>query len=106
LARRWICRRIDRFHRVCTSFFGKWVERNQTDHPLSSRFFNAFWIVSSVNKRYSTPLFGEPILTGLWYEHPLPIVGMVGSALFFDTGVYLVVIGITLTIMFTITESI
>jgi len=50
--------------------------------------------------------FGEPILTGLWYEQPLPIVGMVGSALFFDAGVYLVVIGITLTIMFTITESI
>jgi multicomponent Na+:H+ antiporter subunit B len=51
-------------------------------------------------------LFGEPILTGLWYDQPLPIVGMVGTALFFDTGVYLVVIGVTLTIMFTITESI
>ncbi|HLW19750.1 MAG TPA: Na+/H+ antiporter subunit B [Cyclobacteriaceae bacterium] len=50
--------------------------------------------------------FGEPILTGLWYDQPLPIVGMVGSALFFDTGVYLVVMGVTLTIMFTITESI
>jgi multicomponent Na+:H+ antiporter subunit B len=31
---------------------------------------------------------------------------MVGSALFFDIGVYLVVIGATLTIMFSITESV
>lgn len=53
------------------------------------------------------PLFtGQAILTGLWYEQPLPIVGMVGTALFFDTGVYLVVVGVTLTIIFTITDSI
>jgi len=51
-------------------------------------------------------IYGQSILTGLWYEQPLPIVGMVGSALFFDAGVYLVVMGVTLTIMFTITESI
>ncbi len=50
--------------------------------------------------------FGQPILTGLWYDQPLPIVGMVGTALFFDTGVYLVVVGVTLTIIFTITDSI
>jgi len=51
-------------------------------------------------------VYDQSILTGLWYEQPLPIVGMVGSALFFDAGVYLVVMGVTLTIMFTITESI
>ncbi len=52
------------------------------------------------------PLFtAEPILTGLWFEQPIPIVGMVGSALFFDAGVYFVVVGVTLTIIFTITES-
>ena len=50
--------------------------------------------------------FQQSILTGLWFDQPFPIIGMVGSALFFDTGVYLVVIGVTLTIMFTITESI
>jgi len=50
--------------------------------------------------------FGEPMLSGLWFDQPFPIIGMVGSALFFDIGVYLVVIGVTLTIMFTITEGI
>ena len=52
------------------------------------------------------PLFYEiPFMTGLWIEDLLPVIGKVGSALFFDTGVYLVVIGVTLTIIFTISEG-
>lgn len=49
--------------------------------------------------------FGKPILTGLWIKEPLPILGNVGTALFFDIGVYLVVIGVTLNILFTISDS-
>ena len=44
-------------------------------------------------------------MTGLWFPEPFPVIGNVGSALFFDIGVYLVVIGVTLTIIFTISES-
>lgn len=44
-------------------------------------------------------------MTGLWMENAVPVIGKVGSALFFDTGVYLVVIGVTLTIIFTISEG-
>ncbi len=52
------------------------------------------------------PLFSElPFMTGLWFADPIPVVGMIGSALFFDLGVYLVVLGVTLTIIFTISES-
>lgn len=51
-------------------------------------------------------LAGKPLMTGLWYPHHLPIVGNLGSALFFDIGVYLVVLGVTLTIIFTISESV
>src|SRR5690606_12926761 len=51
------------------------------------------------------PMFGgQPVMTGLWLEEPLPVIGMVGSALFFDLGVYLVVIGVVLTILFTISQ--
>jgi multicomponent Na+:H+ antiporter subunit B len=46
-----------------------------------------------------------PFLTGLWFPEPLSVIGMVGSALFFDIGVYIVVVGVTLTIIFTISES-
>ena len=47
-------------------------------------------------------LFGLPVMTGLWFNEPIPVIGMIGSALFFDLGVYLVVIGVVLTILFTI----
>ncbi|MGF1637812.1 MAG: Na+/H+ antiporter subunit B [Cyclobacteriaceae bacterium] len=50
-------------------------------------------------------LIDLPFMTGLWFADPLPVVGMIGTALFFDLGVYLVVVGVTLTIIFTISES-
>jgi multicomponent Na+:H+ antiporter subunit B len=50
-------------------------------------------------------LQGLPIMTGLWFEDPLPVIGMVGSALFFDIGVFFVVIGASLTIIFTVSET-
>ena len=46
-----------------------------------------------------------PFLTGIWYANPIPVIGMVGTALFFDIGVYLVVVGVSLTIIFTLSES-
>jgi multicomponent Na+:H+ antiporter subunit B len=52
------------------------------------------------------PMFiGRPYMTGLWYPEKVAVIGSLGSALFFDIGVYLVVIGATLTIIFTISEA-
>lgn len=50
-------------------------------------------------------LEGKPFMTGMWFKDPLPVIGMVGTPLFFDIGVYLVVVGVTLTIIMTISES-
>jgi len=47
-------------------------------------------------------LFGLPVMTGLWLDDLIPGAGSIGTALFFDIGVYLVVIGTVLTILFTI----
>ncbi|MBF6608381.1 MAG: Na(+)/H(+) antiporter subunit B, partial [Flavobacterium sp.] len=49
--------------------------------------------------------WGVPIMTGIWFEYNIPIIGTVGTALFFDIGVYLVVVGVVLTILFTISQS-
>lgn len=48
---------------------------------------------------------GKPFLTGMWYPHSVPVIGSLGTALFFDIGVYLVVVGATLTIIFSIIEA-
>lgn len=53
------------------------------------------------------PIFyGQPFFTGLWLEEPIEVIGSIGTALFFDVGVYFVVIGVTLTILFTIKENV
>lgn len=49
--------------------------------------------------------FGLPFMTGLWYSEPLPVLGKVGTPTLFDTGVYLDVVGVTLLIIFSLTEE-
>lgn len=51
-------------------------------------------------------LLGLPIMTGVWFAEDVVVIGSVGSALFFDIGVYFVVIGVVLTILFTIAENV
>ncbi len=50
-------------------------------------------------------LIGDAYLTVVWYPKALPVIGRFGTALFFDLGVYLVVFGATLTIIFGISEK-
>jgi multicomponent Na+:H+ antiporter subunit B len=50
--------------------------------------------------------FGKPFMSSLWLKKPIAVIGSVGTPLFFDIGVYLIVIGVTLTILFTISENV
>lgn len=50
-------------------------------------------------------VLGMPFMTGLWSEYTVPMLGKVGTPLLFDIGVYLVVIGVTLTIIFALAEA-
>jgi multicomponent Na+:H+ antiporter subunit B len=47
----------------------------------------------------------QPFLTGLWDKTPLPVVGKLGTPLVFDTGVYLLVLGMTCLVVFTLGED-
>jgi multicomponent Na+:H+ antiporter subunit B len=44
-------------------------------------------------------------MTGAWLPNPLPVVGKVGTPVIFDVGVYLLVFGITLTIIFALMDT-
>lgn len=50
-------------------------------------------------------LFGDPYLTAVWLERPWPVIGTVGTPLIFDTGVYFVVLGVVLKIIFVLAED-
>lgn len=50
-------------------------------------------------------LGGLPFLSSLWSAWPLPLLGEAGTPLLFDLGVYLVVAGMTLLIVFNLMEE-
>lgn len=50
-------------------------------------------------------LIGLPFLTGLWSSLPAPVIGHAGTPLLFDLGVYLLVAGIALLIIFSLMEE-
>jgi len=50
-------------------------------------------------------LAGDPFMTAQWDGHAIPVIGKPGTPLLFDSGVYLVVIGVTLRIIFTLAEE-
>ncbi len=52
-------------------------------------------------------LMGDPLLTGQWFEIALPggLMLELGTPLAFDVGVYLVVLGATLTMVLTLAEE-
>lgn len=50
-------------------------------------------------------LRGSPFLTPLWVDEKLPLVGKVGTPIFFDAGVFFVVFGVVLQITYLLTEE-
>jgi len=46
-----------------------------------------------------------PYLTGLWDKTPLPVIGKIGTPLVFDVGVYFVVLGVVLLLVFSLAEE-
>jgi multicomponent Na+:H+ antiporter subunit B len=50
---------------------------------------------------------GKPFLTGTWTELPVPGLGpiKIGTPILFDLGVYLVVLGVAMSILFSLAEE-
>lgn len=48
---------------------------------------------------------GGPYMTGLWTSLTLPAIGKLGTPLVFDIGVYFVVVGMVLMILFELAEE-
>jgi multicomponent Na+:H+ antiporter subunit B len=44
-------------------------------------------------------------MTGIWSERDLPVLHTVGTPVIFDIGVFLVVLGVMLTIIFALAED-
>ena len=68
---------------------------------ISPRQLIAFGLLLSILAGSFPLLLGEAFMAGLQWEPTLPAIGHLSVPLVFDIGVYLVVMGVVLTIVFT-----
>ena len=69
------------------------------------RLYMGFGLVVALISGLAANVAGLPFLTGLWDKTPLPVVGKLGTPLFFDVGVYFAVLGVTTLIVFSLGED-
>lgn len=81
------------------------VERAQGVLRIDPRTLIGLGLLTVLISGCLSLLSRQPFLTGLWSDLKIPVVGKVGTPLLFDTGVYFVVIGVTLTIVFSLAED-
>ena len=72
---------------------------------LDPRTIIGVGLVTSVGSGLLAVWHGQPFLTGQWLPYPIPFLGKLGTAFFFDLGVYLVVLGTTLLVLLTLEEE-
>jgi multicomponent Na+:H+ antiporter subunit B len=48
---------------------------------------------------------GQDFMTGIWVKNEFPVIGKVGTPLLFDLGVYFLVLGIVLKIIFSLADE-
>ncbi len=73
--------------------------------PVEPHVLVSAGLISALISGLIPLLAGQPFMTGLWLKNPIPVIGKVGTPLLFDTGVYLVVIGVVTWILLTLAEE-
>lgn len=75
--------------------------------PIDFKYLIGAGLLIAVATGTGALFFGKPFLTHAFTDLTLPLLGKTSlhTAMLFDTGVYLVVIGVTMTIIQTIGES-
>lgn len=73
--------------------------------PAPPSLFIGIGLTAALISGMIPALYGRPFMTGLWLKYPIPVIGKLGTPLLFDTGVYLVVIGVVLWILLTAAED-
>jgi multicomponent Na+:H+ antiporter subunit B len=72
---------------------------------LDPRVLIALGLLTTLISGVFALVAGRPFLTGVWSHAGVPVVGKLGTPLLFDAGVYLVVVGVTLKIVFSLAED-
>jgi multicomponent Na+:H+ antiporter subunit B len=80
-------------------------ERTRQVFRVKPTILAALGLLMALLSGFFAVLKGEPYLTAAWVTQELPLVGKIGTPIFFDFGVLLVVFGVVLQITFLLTEE-
>lgn len=83
------------------------VEKTRTLLAIDTRSLIVLGLLLAMSSSMISLFFGEPFFTGQWVKISFWPIGVLdlGTPLFFDIGVYLTVIGVTLTIVLSLAEE-
>jgi len=70
--------------------------------PFSPNVFIIVGLSASLFSGLISLFLGYPAFTGIWGSYEVPIIGPLSTPLLFDIGVYLVVFGVSTSIIFTL----
>jgi multicomponent Na+:H+ antiporter subunit B len=65
----------------------------------------AIGLLIAVISAFISAINGKNFMTGIWAKDEIPVIGKVGTPLLFDLGVYFLVLGIVLKIVFSLAEE-
>jgi multicomponent Na+:H+ antiporter subunit B len=65
----------------------------------------AFGLLLAIISAILSVFSGEEFMTALWTKNDIPALGKVGTPLLFDLGIYFLVLGIVLKIIFSLAEE-
>jgi multicomponent Na+:H+ antiporter subunit B len=90
---------------LCRFAFG--VEDVKRALPVDSRALIGFGLLVAIASGSLALMVGRPLMTALWIQVPVPGFGDLdlGTPLLFDLGVYLTVVGVTLSIILPLAEE-
>lgn len=77
------------------------VERARAVLPAAPRALIALGLFVAVGSALASLAFGAEFMQGVWSKAELPGIGKLGTPLFFDIGVYIVVLGVVVNVVFT-----
>jgi multicomponent Na+:H+ antiporter subunit B len=81
------------------------LERTQEILRVNPRVFIGVGLLLTLASGIPGIIAGDPFLSGVWFIYEIPAIGKVGTPLLFDVGVYLVVLGVVMTIIFALAEA-
>ncbi|WP_294344962.1 Na+/H+ antiporter subunit B [Prosthecochloris sp.] len=86
-------------------FIANGIEAARTIVRFEPIMIIAAGLCTAVASTLPSLVVGKSFMTAVWVDTGIPFVGKVGTPLLFDLGVYFLVLGITLCIIFSLAEE-